>query len=85
MAEAVYLLCSLTSLGCAVLLTRQYVRRRAPLLLWSAICFFGLTLNNVLLFLDFVVYPTVNLSLVRGATAVASLLVLIYGLVWDAR
>jgi hypothetical protein len=85
MAEAVYLLCSLTSLGCAVLLARQYSRSRARLLLWSAICFSGLTLNNVLLFLDFVVYPTVNLSLARGATAIVSLMVLIHGLVWDAR
>ena len=84
MAEAVYFLCALTSAGCAALLLRAYARRRTRLLLWCALCFIGLTLNNVLLFTDLVLVPDVDLSLLRQVSALASVLVLLYGLVWDA-
>ena len=55
MAETVYALCALTSLACAALLLRGYVRSRVRLLLWSGLCFAFLFLNNVLLFVDKVV------------------------------
>ena len=55
---AVYSLCFLTSAACALLLGRSYFKTRARLLLWSALCFVGLSLNNVLLFFDFVIFPT---------------------------
>jgi hypothetical protein len=61
MAEAVYLLSSLTSLTCTVLLLRGYLRSRVRLLLWSSLCFLGLTFSNVLLFIDLVVVPGINL------------------------
>ena len=41
MATVVYLLCALTSLGCALLLLAAYRRERARLLLWSCVCFGG--------------------------------------------
>jgi hypothetical protein len=85
MAEAVYLLCALASLACAVLLWRGYRRSRARLLLWSSLCFAGLTANNVLLFVDKVMIPDMNLSLWRSSAALAGVLLLIYGLIWDTE
>jgi hypothetical protein len=85
MAELVYLLCALMSIVCAVLLFRGFASTHTRLLLWSALCFVGLALNNILLFVDLIVVPEVDLSLVRSAIALASLVVLLYGLVWELR
>ena len=84
MAEIVYILCAVTSFACAGLLARGYARTRARLLLWSALCFAGLTLNNAILFLDLVVYPDVDLSILRGMSGVIGVAFLLYGMVWDA-
>lgn len=83
MANLVYVLCALTSLACAVLLWRGYVQSRARLLLWSALCFAGFFLNNVLLIID-VHVAQVDLSLWRSVPALIGIALLIYGLVWDA-
>jgi hypothetical protein len=85
MAEAIYVLCALTSAACAVLLLRAFARARVPLLLWSALCFIGLTGNNALLFADLVLCPAHDLGLVRGLTALAALSVLVYGLVAESE
>jgi hypothetical protein len=85
MASVVYALCALTSAGCAMLLVRGYARQRTPLLLWSSLCFVGLAVNNVLLYADLVLVPDVDLSLWRGLTGMGSLMVLLYGLIWDRR
>jgi hypothetical protein len=85
MAEAVYTLCALTSLLCAVLLVQSWGRTRARILLWSSLCFIGLALNNLLLLVDLVFVPDVDLSRMRALTAVGSLLVLLVGLVWERR
>jgi hypothetical protein len=81
MAEAVYLLCALTSLVCAFLLLRGYRRSRTPLLFWSCLCFAGLAINNVLLFVDLVVVPEFDLRMLRATSALVSLALLVYGLV----
>jgi hypothetical protein len=84
--EGVYLLCALTSAGCAFALLRMYRRRRTAILLWSSLCFVGLSVNNALLFVDLVVLPTeVDLTLIRAAVGAASMLVLIAGLVWNVE
>ena len=85
MAEAVYILCAATSIACAVLLLRAYGRTGARLLLCSGLCFAFLGLNNVLLFLDLAVFGNVDLRPFRHATALAGLLLLVWGLVWDAE
>ena len=85
MASLVYLLCTATCLAVALLLARQYRRRRTRLLFWAALCFVGLTANNVLLFADLVLYPSVNLATWRGLTAAVAVGVLLYGLIWDPR
>ena len=82
-AEAVYALCALICLLCAILLLRGYAKSRVRLLLWSGLCFAGLTINNVLLFLDKIVLPDVDLRGWRTATALISLLPLLYGMIWD--
>ena len=85
-ASIVYALCALTSAAVAVLLLRGYARSRARLLLWSGLCFIGLTLNNLLLFVDKVILPdAVDLTLWRTATVVVSLSCLLYGLIWDVE
>jgi hypothetical protein len=84
MAAFVYILCALTALTCAVLLLRAYAASRAPLLMWSGLCFTGLTINNVLLILDRLVYTHTDLTEVRLATALASVVLLLVGLIWES-
>ena len=84
MDAAVYILGALTSGVCAVLLWRGWLRSRSRLLIWSAICFFGLAANNALLFLDKIVITDVDLSTARAGTALAALLVLLAGLIWES-
>jgi hypothetical protein len=84
MATAVYILSALISLACALLLLRSFAQARTPLLLWAAVCFIGLTLNNALLFLDKVVVTDVDLSLWRTIPALAGTLTLVCGLLWEA-
>ena len=75
---------TLTSGACMVLLFRGYLRKRVRLLMWSAICFAGLTLNNVALFCDLVVFPDIDFRPVRLLAALSGMLVLLYGFIWDA-
>jgi hypothetical protein len=84
MAAVIYTLCALTSALAWALLFRSYRATKARLLLWSSLCFALLTLNNVLLVVDRVLLPTqVDLSLWRHATALAAVLLLLHGLVWE--
>ena len=83
-AEAIYLLCAATCLVAAAMLLRQYRRRRAPLLLWSFIAFVGLSINNVLVYVDLVIVTDLDLSTPRAAVGAVAMLVLVYGLVWEA-
>jgi hypothetical protein len=85
MALVTYSLCVLTSLACAVLLFRSYTSTRRRLLLWSALCFSALTLSNLLLVLDRVVYPDVDLTPPRLAAALIGLLLLLFGLIWESE
>ena len=85
MAAAVYLLCALTSLLCTVLLVRGYLRTRSRILMWSALCFAGLTANNVLLVVDRLVVKDVDLSTWRVVPAVAGVAALVFGLIWEER
>ncbi len=84
MAALIYLLCAATALICTGLLIRAYLRSRYRLLLWSGLCFAGLSLNNLLLILDKMVVD-MDLSLWRVSVALVAMSVLLYGLVWDAE
>ena len=83
MARLAYVLCAATALLCVVLLFRGYRRSGARLLLWAALCFVGLTANNVLLYVDLVEVPDVDLSLWRHAISLVSLSLLVFGFIWD--
>jgi hypothetical protein len=83
LASAVYVLCAATSAGCMLLLMRSYSRTRSRLLLWSMLCFVGLTANNFLLFADLVLFPSMDLRWPRHLTALAAVSVLLYGFIWE--
>ena len=91
MAEAVYILCAVTSLACAALLIRGYLRSRTRFLLWSSLCFAALAVNNLLLFLDKVIlteqgtFLGVEFALLLAGAAAIGFALLMYGLVWDAE
>lgn len=82
-AGIVYFVCAATSALCVWMLFAKYRRSRVGLLFWSGICFVGLALNNVLLCVDLLVGSEYDLSLARIVPAVAGIMVLIGGLIWD--
>lgn len=81
MAEITYFLCAATSLAAALLLLTTYRQRRTRLLLWSALAFVGLALNNVLMFVDLVLVPGTDLSMPRAIVAAVAMLILNIGLI----
>jgi hypothetical protein len=81
-----FLLAIATSLACTLLLFRAYLESRLRILLWSALCFVCLTVNNVLLFVDLVLLPTtIDLSAARHATALVGMLFLLYGFIRESE
>jgi hypothetical protein len=71
--------------ACAFLLLRGYVRSRKKLLLWSGLCFGGLALSSLLVFVDLVMVPDIDLFHYRLLTTAVALALLIYGLIWEAK
>jgi hypothetical protein len=82
--DVVYVLCAATSALCAALLLRGYRQTRARLLFWSAVCFLGLALNNILLIVDLRLAQSIDLSALRILPAVIGAGALVYGLVWES-
>lgn len=80
---AVYLLCFVTSSACAVLLARNYRGTRARLLLWSALCFGLLALNNLAVVLDLLILPERDFRLTRLFLSLGAVGVLLFGFIWD--
>lgn len=85
MVSLVYILGTLVTALCATLLLRRYAEVRLRLLLWSGLCFVGLTLTNALVFVDLVLLPDVDLHLFRLCSSTAAMSLLMYGLVWDSE
>lgn len=82
MAEVVYLMCAATSLACAVLLFRNYRTSRVRLTLYTCLCFVGMAINNVLLFIDLVMFPaTVDLASWRVLAGLVAITILLYGMI----
>lgn len=75
---------TLTAGLCAVLLLRAYAHVKKPLLLWCGLCFAGLTISNSVLILDLWVIPDVSLYRARLALAAVSMLVMLYGLIFES-
>jgi uncharacterized protein DUF5985 len=84
MAPTVYFVGVLVTCLCAVLLLHAFSRVKQRLLLWSGLCFVGLTLSHILLFVDLVIWPDVSLYTWRLSTAAISMLLLLYGLVLES-
>lgn len=85
MAEVVYLLCTVTSFACAILLFRAYRINKTGLLLWSCLAFVAFALNNILLFIDLVLVPEVDLAILRTSVLLIGFCLLLYGLIWEKR
>ena len=85
MAEAVYVLCLLTSATVAFLLLRGFARTRGRILLWSGLGFVGLALNSLALVFDQMVVPQQDLSLLRGGPTLIGMSLMVFGLIWDAE
>jgi hypothetical protein len=86
MAALIYSLCALTALTCTFLLLQAYRRKPFRLLLWSGLCFAGLSVNNILLVIDKLLLPvTIDLSLPRVLVSLLAMSVLLYGLIWDSE
>lgn len=84
LSSAVYILGTVVSLVCAILLLRGYSRGRKRLLLWSGLCFTMLAISNGFVFADLIVFPQLDLLLWRLSTAAAGLALLLFGLIWES-
>lgn len=85
MTRALYVATCLTTLLCAILLLRAYFNVRRRLLLWSGLCFVGLTVSNILVITDLVLFPTIDLYSYRLASETIGIAFLLYGLIWDTK
>lgn len=85
MAPALYILTALTTLLCAILLLRAYMRVRKRLLLWSGLCFVGLTVSNLLVIADLMMFPAIDFYTYRLGSAALGMGLLVFGLVWESR
>lgn len=81
-ASLVYLLCAVTSVACALLLLRGYLKSRERLLLWSGLCFVGLSISNIGLVID--KEFAMDLSMARSIPSLVGLMLLVFGLAWDS-
>jgi hypothetical protein len=83
LATVVYILCALAGLLAAALVLRAFLETRQRLLFWAGVCFAGLAANNIILFVDKVIAPDVDLSFWRSLPALLGLAALLYGLIWE--
>ena len=83
MAVTIYILCILTSLACTWLLFASYRRTRYRLLFWSGACFAVMTLNNLFLLLDKIVFPNIDFVPARLISALVATCLLLYGLIYE--
>jgi hypothetical protein len=74
----------LTVALCAVLLLRAYARVKSRLLLWSGMCFAGLTLANALVVVDLMIVPEFSFYIWRLSVSAVSILLLLYGLIFES-
>lgn len=81
----VYLLCALTSTLCVVLLIGNYKYAKTRLLFWSCGFFLSMAISNVLLFVDLVVLPQLDLSVGRTIITLIGICMLLFGLIWEGE
>lgn len=81
----VNILGTLTVSLCALLLLRAFAKVRKRLLLWCGLCFAGLTVSNALLIVDLYVVHDASLYPQRLLVAAASMLLMLYGLIFESE
>jgi hypothetical protein len=82
-AAPVYILCLCTSAACGGLLVRSYLKSRTALLLWAAIAFVLLAVNNLLVVVDILLLPSVDLSPLRKVALLIAVATLLFGFIWE--
>jgi hypothetical protein len=85
MPGGVYILCAATCLLCALMLFRGYARSKVRLLFWSGLCFAGLMLDNLALYVDVVIVPEIDLSVWRKVPGLVAMMLLLFGLIWESK
>lgn len=82
----VYMFCFITCAVCAGLLVRSWLKTRTRLILWIAISFVFLAVNNFFLFADTTLTPPeLDLSPYRITTSLIGVAILIFGLIWETE
>jgi predicted membrane channel-forming protein YqfA (hemolysin III family) len=84
MHQVIYALCAATAAACAVLLLRGYLHSRHRLLLWSGLSFVGLTVNSLLLVIDRLVVPEIDMSMWRLWIALGAMALLLFSLILES-
>jgi hypothetical protein len=82
-ANLVYSLCALTCWSCALLLLRGYWLRRSRILLWSGLAFCVFGVGNILLCVDLLFFPGIDMSLLRNLVTLAGIGLLLRALIWE--
>lgn len=82
---AVYLLCFLTSVACAWLLGRAYYKTSTRMLFWSCLCFVLLACNNLVVIVDLVFFPEIDLQPLRLCLSLGAVAVLSFGFIWNLQ
>ena len=85
MAELIYGLCAFTAFACAWLLLHAYKKSGYRMLLWGGLCFVGQTATNIILVVDKLIVPGVDLASWRLASALISMMILLYGVIWETE
>ncbi len=85
MTAALYILTCITTLLCATLLLRAFVKVRQRLLLWSGLCFAGLTVSNIFVVADLLLFPSIDLYTYRVGSTALSMVLILFGLIWESR
>lgn len=76
----VYALCAVTSFVCFVLLLRQHRHMPSRLMLRSSIAFLCFTIANLILFIDLVVLPEIDLRIWRNLFSLLGAMILLLAL-----
>lgn len=82
-AILVYLLCAVTCWICTILLLRRYLLRRSRLLYWCGLAFCAFGVGNLLLCIDLLLIPQVDLMLLRNLVTLLGVALMLRGLIWE--
>jgi len=85
MAPIAYGLCGITALICFGLLLRSYLNNKVNLLFWSSLAFFFFAIQNVVLFVDLVIVPQIDLSPWRTISGFVGAIILLMALIWENK